>query len=75
MELISFCCGQEAPSPMCHTIDGPGIPKTQAGLYAVQAGAPSVYYKKNIYLKGIDAQWQADLADMQNIPSQNGGMI
>lgn len=33
------------------------------------------HYKRNkIYVAGIDAQWQADLADMQGIARQNDGM-
>jgi len=33
------------------------------------------HYKRNpIYVAGIDAQWQADLADMQTLARQNNGM-
>ncbi|MCP6725759.1 transposase family protein, partial [Klebsiella pneumoniae] len=33
------------------------------------------HYKRNkIYVAGIDAQWQADLADMLGIARQNDGM-
>ena len=30
--------------------------------------------RNNTYVAGIDAQWQADLADMKGIAKQNGGM-
>ena len=33
------------------------------------------HYKRNpIYVGGIDAQWQADLAEMQGLVRQNDGM-
>ena len=33
------------------------------------------HYKRNTtYVAGIDAQWQADLADMQGVARQNDGM-
>ena len=32
------------------------------------------FIRNHTYVAGIDAQWQADLADMQGIARQNGGM-
>ena len=32
------------------------------------------FTRNHTYVAGIDAQWQADLADMQGIARQNGGM-
>ena len=33
------------------------------------------HYKRNkIYVAGLDAQWQADIADMQGVARQNDGM-
>ena len=41
--------------------------------YTLQKPARLRFTKNNTYVAGIDAQWQADLADMQNIARQNGG--
>ena len=53
--------------------DGPGIPTERTCLYAVQA-ARRRFISNHTYKTGIDAQWKADLADMQSIARQNGGM-
>ena len=42
--------------------------------YTLHKPARRRFIRKNTYVAGIDAQWQADLADMQGIARQNGGM-
>ena len=41
--------------------------------YTLHKSARRRYVRNRIYLAGIDAQWQADLADMQAIAHQNKG--
>ena len=46
---VERCCG--APDSFmsrCNAKIGPGIPTERAGLYPVQAGAPSVYQKQHL---------------------------
>ena len=64
---------QTAQYPRCNAKIGPGIPTKQAGLYADQQ-ARRRFTKNYTYVAGIDAQWQTDLADMEGIAKQNGGM-
>ena len=42
--------------------------------YTLHKPARKHYERNHIYVSGIDAQWQADLADMQSISRQNNGM-
>ena len=42
--------------------------------YTLHRPARRLFTKNHTYVAGIDAQWQADLADMQGIARQNGGM-
>lgn len=42
--------------------------------YTLHKPARRHYVRNHIYVAGIDAQWQADLADMQGIARQNHGM-
>ena len=42
--------------------------------YTLHKPARRRFTRNHTYLAGIDAQWQADLADMQGIARQNGGM-
>lgn len=42
--------------------------------YTLHKPARRHYIRNKIYVAGIDAQWQADLADMQGIARQNDGM-
>jgi len=42
--------------------------------YTLHKPARRHYIRNKIYVSGIDAQWQADLADMQGISRQNDGM-
>ena len=42
--------------------------------YTLHKPARRRFIRNHTYVAGIDAQWQADLADMQGIASQNGGM-
>ena len=42
--------------------------------YTLHKPARRRFTRNHIYVAGIDAQWQADLADMQGIVKQNGGM-
>jgi len=42
--------------------------------YTLHKPARRHYPRNHIYVAGIDAQWQADLADMQGIARQNQGM-
>ena len=42
--------------------------------YILQKPARSRFTRNHTYVAGINAQWQADLADMQGIARQNGGM-
>jgi len=42
--------------------------------YSLHKPARRHYTRNHIYVGGIDAQWQADLADMQGIARQNNGM-
>jgi len=42
--------------------------------YTLHKPARRHYERNKIYVAGIDAQWQADLADMQSIARQNDGM-
>ena len=42
--------------------------------YTLNKRARRRFTWNNTYVAGIDAQWQADLADMQGIAKQNGGM-
>jgi len=42
--------------------------------YTLHKPARRHYQRNHIYVGGIDAQWQADLADMQGIARQNNGM-
>jgi len=42
--------------------------------YTLHKHARRHYQRNKIYVAGIDAQWQADLADMQGIARQNQGM-
>ena len=53
---------------------GRGIPEERAGLYAAQP-ARRGFTRNHIHVAGIDAEWQADLADMQGIARQNGGIM
>ena len=41
--------------------------------YTLHKPARRRYVRNRTYVAGIDAQWQADLADMQAIARQNGG--
>ena len=42
--------------------------------YTLHKPARRQFTRNHTYLAGIDAQWQADLADMQGISRQNGGL-
>jgi transposase InsO family protein len=42
--------------------------------YTLHKAARRHYPRNHTYVAGIDAQWQADLADMQALARQNGGM-
>ncbi len=42
--------------------------------YSLHKPARRTYKRNQTYVSGIDKQWQADLADMQDIATQNGGM-
>ena len=42
--------------------------------YTLHKPARRRYTRNHTYVAGIDAQWQADLTDMQGIARQNGGM-
>ena len=42
--------------------------------YTLHKPARRHYQRNHIYVGGIDAQWQADLADMQGLARQNDGM-
>ena len=42
--------------------------------YTLHKPARRQFIRNHPYVAGIDAQWQADLADMQGIARQNGGM-
>ena len=42
--------------------------------YTLHKPARRRFIRNHTYVAGIDAQWQADLADMQGIARQNGGM-
>ena len=42
--------------------------------YTLHKPARRRFTRNHTYVAGIDAQWQADLADMQGIARQNGGM-
>ena len=42
--------------------------------YTLHRPARKRYARNRTYVAGIDAQWQADLADMQALSRQNGGM-
>ena len=42
--------------------------------YTLHKPARRRYPRNHIYVAGIDAQWQADLADMQGLSRQNGGL-
>ena len=42
--------------------------------YTVHRPARRRFTRNHTYVAGIDAQWQADLADMQGLARQNGGM-
>ena len=42
--------------------------------YTLHIPAHRRFTRNHTYVSGIDAQWQADLADMQGITRQNGGM-
>ena len=42
--------------------------------YTLHRQARRRYIRNRTYVTGIDVQWQADLADMQGISRQNGGM-
>ena len=42
--------------------------------YTLHKPARRRFITNHTYVAGIDAQWQADLADMQGIARQNGGM-
>ena len=47
---------------------------TSEQLYTLHKPARRRFTRNHTYVAGIDAQWQADLADMQGIAKQNGGM-
>ena len=42
--------------------------------YTLNKPARRRFITNHMYVAGIEAQWQADLADMQGIARQNGGM-
>ena len=42
--------------------------------YTLHKPARRQFTRNHTYVAGIDAQWQADLADMQGIDGQNGGV-
>ena len=43
-------------------------------VYTLHKPARRRFTRNHTYVAGIDAQWQTDLADMQGIVKQNGGM-
>ena len=43
-------------------------------VYTLHKPARRRFTRNHTYVAGIDAQWQADLADMQGISRQNGGI-
>ena len=43
-------------------------------LYTLHKPARCRFTRNHTYIAGIDAQWQADMADMQGVAKQNGGM-
>ena len=46
----------------------------QEQAYTLHKPARRHFPRNHIYVKGIDGQWQADLADMQSLSRQNDGM-
>ena len=42
--------------------------------YTLHKPARRLFTQNHTYVAGIDAQWQADLADLQCISRQNGGI-
>jgi Integrase core domain/Chromo (CHRromatin Organisation MOdifier) domain len=42
--------------------------------YSLHKPARRTYKRNKTYVSGIDAQWQADLADMQTLAKENNGM-
>lgn len=42
--------------------------------YSLHRPARRTYPRNKTYVSGVDAQWQADLADMQTLAKENGGM-
>ena len=46
----------------------------QEQAYTLHKPARRRFPRNHIYVKGIDGQWQADLADMQSLSRQNDGM-
>ena len=59
----------------------PGVSRTAIAdylhgqqAYSLHKPARKKYKRNKNYVAGIDAQWQADLADMQGLVNQNDGM-
>ena len=59
----------------------PGVTRVAVGdflqgqqAYTLHKPARRKYLRNRTYVAGIDAQWQADLADMQGLAKQNDGM-
>ena len=54
----------------------PAVEKYLRGeqAYTLHTPARKRYQRNHIYVAGINAQWQADLADMQGIARQNDGI-
>ena len=65
---------QAAQSFRCYTTDGQAISKNRAAIYTLHKPARRRFTKNHTYVAGIDAQWQANLADMQGIARQNNEM-
>lgn len=46
---------------------------TDQHTYSLHKPVRKVFERNHTYVSGIDKQWQADLADMQGVSSENGG--
>ena len=74
--------GEERLFKRAKRLNVPGVTRTAIADYLHGQQAYTLHkqerrkYKRNkTYVAGIDAQWQADLADMQGLASQNDGMM
>ena len=74
MELSGFWCApcSSTPQPLRENKVEEYLRFEQA--YTLHKPARRRFTRNHTYVEGINAQWQADLADMQGIARQNGGM-